>query len=74
MTKLVIDGIQTERFNQVDGSTNYAVNGLFESEVDRLISSLYEKHDDVSVEDDNGLFIHFNYMDNRYYGYIRCRG
>lgn len=74
MTKLVIDGIETERFNQVDGTTNYAVNGLYSNDVEKLMSILYEKHNSVDIADENGLLVNLNYLDNRYYGYVRCRG
>ena len=51
MSKVVIDGIKTEKFNQVNGDINYAVNGLNRNDVEKLISNLYEKHASVNVED-----------------------
>ena len=72
--EMVVNGVKTKKFNQVNGDINYAVNGLSESDVSKLISSLYEKHASVNVEENKNLFIHYNYMDNKYYGYVKCRG
>ena len=74
MSKVVINGIKTEKFNQVNGDINYAVNGLNRNDVEKLISNLYEKHASVNVEDNKRLLIHHNHMNNKYYGYIKCRG
>ena len=74
MTKLVIDGIQTERFNQVDGTTNYAVNGLYSNDVEKLMLNLCNDYNHVDISNENGLLVNLNYMDNKYYGYIKCRG
>lgn len=74
MSKVVIDGIKTEKFNQVNGDVNFAVNGLGENDVKKLMSNLYEKYPVVNVEDNGNLFVHYNHMDNKYYGYIQCRG
>ena len=74
MSKVVINGIKTEKFNQVNGDINYAVNGLNRNDVEKLISNLYEEHASVSVEENKNLLIHHNYTDNKYYGYIKCRG
>lgn len=73
MARIVIDGIRTEKFNQVNGDVNFAVNGLNKNDVEKLMSNLYEKYSSVSVEDNKSLLVHYNYTDNKYYGYIKCR-
>ena len=71
--KLVIDGIETEKFNQVNGITNYAVNGLSDAEVNKLMASLYEKHNHVTVTANDTMSVHRHYLDNKLYGYIQCK-
>ena len=64
--KTVVNGIKTEKFNQVD-SVNYSVQGLNEEEYDKLYLSLCNEYSNV-----NHTFVKQNWLNGLYYGYIHC--